>query len=290
MNYKYNIYNIYYTESCEKAHFSVKQTRTTEKGLVIDVAISRKYSSRDIELEIDNVFNNWQHDINFNIKRTTRAASKNARKGSRGGQIDLNRVRFHLREDQVKYDLRQLLDREVEFDAEYANHPHASNRFGINIHDTRGATPNGRDGSLDFDSEITNAFHPQPSYVDRHHINHILKECNMISEVFGTAWSENFTVTEAKVEPEGRHLSHVSASELERSEMSADRHESGSQFLCIMDLKNLCVVKKISSVNLPKHSHHHLCVGMKCFVNNMQNDQKLQKLLSIERFWHRITI
>ena len=160
----------------------MKQTRTTEKGLVIDVAISRKYSSRDIELEIDNVFNNWQHDINFNIKRTTRAASKNARKGSRGGQIDLNRVRFHLREDQVKYDLRQLLDKEVEFDAEYANHPHASNRFGINIHDTRGATPNGRDGSLDFDSEITNAFHPQPSYADRHHISGITTKLGFLND------------------------------------------------------------------------------------------------------------
>ena len=173
-----------YKKSCERAFFSVKETRRTDKGLVIDISISRKYSSRDIELEIDNVYNNWQHDINFNLKRTTRAASKNARKGTRGGQIDLHRLRYHLREDQVKYDLRQLLDKEAEFDERYADLPNISNRFGINIHDSRivDRNINGRDGSIDFDSEITNAFHQLPTYTDRHHISGITTKLGFLND------------------------------------------------------------------------------------------------------------
>eukprot|EP01084_Bolivina_argentea_P006717 12714_1 len=103
-------------------------------------------TNSEVSGEIDTIFNNWQNEINFNTKIRTRQQTKNKNsfiKYKNG--TDLSRIRFHLREDQIKCDLRLLLDKE---------------QCITRKRQTR--------SSMDFDDDIQNAFHHQPSYVDRH--------------------------------------------------------------------------------------------------------------------------
>ena len=164
------------TESNEKATFFVKSIKRKEKGTVIRIGRKLRYSTKDVQAEIDNVFNNWHNEINFNVKRATRAATKN-KKGNRG-QIDLNRHRFHLKEEQVKSDLKHLLEEEAKFDEKFGQDPKYRNRFGIYWQDNGF----GRENSTEFEDNIQSAMYQQPNYNDRHHISGITVKLGFLNE------------------------------------------------------------------------------------------------------------
>ena len=72
----------------------------------------------------------------------------------------MSRIRFHLRDDEVKYDLRLLLDAEHKFDLHHPewNERHSGTRDRV-FH---------RGDSVDFEENIQSAFIQQPNYADRH--------------------------------------------------------------------------------------------------------------------------
>merc|ERR1712173_375425 len=99
-----------------QAHCCKKLNKLKNK-MIANRTNNERISQLQYDANIASIFDDFQSEICFNTKRATRAATKYKKtKCIFSNGTDLSRIRFHLREDEVKKELGSLLAAEQDFD------------------------------------------------------------------------------------------------------------------------------------------------------------------------------